>query len=570
MLLALKHYTSKIQEFSDLESIQTLGFRGEALSSLCALSDLTIITRHNSVDCATKIVYDHNGKIISEAPTAREEGTTVILSNLFSTLPVRKKEFLKNLKREFNKMCQLLYAYCLVCKNVKFSCTNQTKTINNVVTTEGANTTRENIISIFGIKQLSTLIDIELSPPDEAILNEYELPVVPSEDLPFSFEFIISSVTHGHGRSTTDRQFCYINYRPCDLSKVMKLVNDVYRQFNNNQYPFVYLNILTEKNQVDVNVTPDKRQIFVAKEKLLLATIKASLLQAFQVFPSTLKVQNVGIVKHDCENSKSINGNTRAFKRSVSEETPTLKHYSIKELFHKRPKIEENALASMPIKRAAIIDSSIKNENVLTCKLRNISETKTKTVNEGLTLLQKGKDVSKNDCITREEEKQTNIDILLETVNNESHNMDVDNTTINTFIELDQEIEKVNRTITTLDVSLEKIRSALTNTELTSNKKNYNVQFHSKISPDTNERAEKELQKQISKEMFKKMSIVGQFNHGFIITKLDSDLFIVDQHATDEKYNFEQLQATTTLERQVLVKYSVLKIFEKLYVTLLF
>lgn len=96
-----------------------MGFRGEALSSLCALSNVMIITRHNTTDIGTKLEYDHNGRIIKQTITSRSEGTTVALSNIFSTLPVRRKEFMKNLKREFNKMCQLLYAYCLVSVNVK-------------------------------------------------------------------------------------------------------------------------------------------------------------------------------------------------------------------------------------------------------------------------------------------------------------------------------------------------------------------------------------------------------------------------------------------------------------------
>lgn len=102
-----------------MEFVQTLGFRGEALSSLCALCDLTVVTRHSSVEHATKISYDQNGAIIDENPTARPVGTTISLKSLFKTLPVRRKEFTKNLKREFNKMCQLLNAYCLVSKGIK-------------------------------------------------------------------------------------------------------------------------------------------------------------------------------------------------------------------------------------------------------------------------------------------------------------------------------------------------------------------------------------------------------------------------------------------------------------------
>lgn len=100
-------------------NIGTLGFRGEALSSLCALSDLTVTTKHSSVDVGTKIIYDKNGRITEQITAAREPGTTVSLNKIFSTLPVRRKDFLKNLKREFNKLCHLLHAYCLVSKGIK-------------------------------------------------------------------------------------------------------------------------------------------------------------------------------------------------------------------------------------------------------------------------------------------------------------------------------------------------------------------------------------------------------------------------------------------------------------------
>lgn len=566
MVLALKHYTSKIREFSDLESIDSLGFRGEALSSLCALSYLTIITRHKTTQCATKLTYDHDGKIISEVPTAREEGTTVILSKLFSTLPVRKKEFTKNIKREFSKMCQMLYAYCLVCKNIRFSCTNQTgRNVSNVIKTEGANTTRENIISVFGTKQISTLIDIELTRPDDTILNDFEVQLTPNDNIPFSFELIISSVTHGHGRSTTDRQFSYVNSRPCELPKIMKVINEVYRHFNINQYPFVFLNIFMQKDQVDVNVTPDKRQILVAKEKLLLATVKASLIKAFSVFPATVNLQNVGIIKTNCDNS--LNESRRGLKRNAPEESMKIKYGSISALFKKRNKFEESAVLAIEKHKNEDNEQIIEPVNgkeIEVCKFKSDSE----VINENSLEHSKNRmslpetiSELKNEvkhCVPDEKVKQTNknIDFLVETTN---HKEGIHDTKANSIILLDEKTEKVDRTTTIINVSIEKICETLTKTALAKDNEMAEVKFHSKISPEFNENAEKELQKQISKEMFKKMLIVGQFNHGFIITKLNNDLFIVDQHATDEKYNFEQLQATTVLEHQVLVKYVLIK-----------
>ena len=77
--------------------------------------------------------------------------------------------------------------------------------------------------------------------------------------------------------------------------------------------------------------------------------------------------------------------------------------------------------------------------------------------------------------------------------------------------------------------------------------------FRAKIAPESNSSAEKELTKNISKDMFKRMEILGQFNLGFIIAKLDNDLFIIDQHASDEKFNQDQQRNTTQLSPNVLL-----------------
>ena len=74
--------------------------------------------------------------------------------------------------------------------------------------------------------------------------------------------------------------------------------------------------------------------------------------------------------------------------------------------------------------------------------------------------------------------------------------------------------------------------------------------FRAKISPENNSSAEKELTKNISKDMFKRMEVLGQFNLGFIIAKLDNESFMIDQHASNEKFNFEDQQRNTTIKSQ--------------------
>ena len=100
----MKHTTSKIAVFSDLESVQSFGFRGEALSSLCAIGDgITVSTRTAAQTIATKLVYDKNGVLVSRSPCARKQGTTVSVAKLFSSLPVRLKDFELNKPRELHR-----------------------------------------------------------------------------------------------------------------------------------------------------------------------------------------------------------------------------------------------------------------------------------------------------------------------------------------------------------------------------------------------------------------------------------------------------------------------------------
>lgn len=107
-VLALKHHTSKLADFPDLQSLATFGFRGEALSSLCALGDLTVETRTKNESVATQLTFDHSGLLVTESKIARQIGTTVTVKKLFCNLPVRSKEFRRNIRKEYGKLISLL------------------------------------------------------------------------------------------------------------------------------------------------------------------------------------------------------------------------------------------------------------------------------------------------------------------------------------------------------------------------------------------------------------------------------------------------------------------------------
>ena len=111
----MKHHTSKLSQFTDLDGVETFGFRGEALSSLCAMTEaMTVVTRHASQPVGTRLTFDQDGRIVSQETAPRAVGTDVRLASIFTTMPVRLKEFERNLKREFAKMVKILQVRILL------------------------------------------------------------------------------------------------------------------------------------------------------------------------------------------------------------------------------------------------------------------------------------------------------------------------------------------------------------------------------------------------------------------------------------------------------------------------
>ena len=163
--IALKHHTSKLSGYDDLSSLQTFGFRGEALSSLCALSRFHIVTaQDHEAPKGTKLEFELSGRVQSSQVVASQKGTTAIVEDLFKTLPVRRRELEKNIKREYGKVLGLLQAYACMTSHARISVNNLMAKGKKVVAfaTKAKSTTRENIANVFGSRTLSALTAMDL------------------------------------------------------------------------------------------------------------------------------------------------------------------------------------------------------------------------------------------------------------------------------------------------------------------------------------------------------------------------------------------------------------------------
>ncbi|XP_014822368.1 PREDICTED: mismatch repair endonuclease PMS2 isoform X3 [Poecilia mexicana] len=598
--LALKHHTSKLRDFSDLIHVETFGFRGEALSSLCALSDLSVITCHESSQIGTKLLFDHKGHLVQQSPCPRQQGTTVTLQQLFYTLPVRHKEFQRNIKK----------AYCIVSTGVRITCSNQTGQGKRsaVLSTGGSQSMRDNIGAIFGPKQMQSLLPFRQVSPSENIMEEYGLK---DGDLPkqlFTLSGFVSTGDHGVGRSASDRQFFFINSRPCDPVKVSKLVNEVYHMYNRHQYPFVALNIAVASDCVDVNVTPDKRQIFLQEEKLLLAILKSSLINMYEAgvnkmslnytptvssaskevhlpvedkaepaetnqpgTPSPKSTMNLAALKAAFSNQNSALSGSKSSTEKASKSWPSQKTLqcffkgSVKSPVQPRTEAAKGSLGvwaelhRFRNERASVREND--SERGLAVESQDPQHPVSfKPVVENVT---HDSSVSQNlhedpelqaeacspveDSVIIPEAKRARRDDPRFTA---ERTPDSASSTTDVPVCLQRRTMPLHFCLQALAAGMKRLQQQ--QRRRAADRLCYR-RFRANISPGENQRAEDELRREISKDMFKEMEIIGQFNLGFIITKLNSDIFMIDQHATDEKYNFEMLQQHTVLQGQRLI-----------------
>uniref|UniRef100_A0A0W0EWG8 Putative DNA mismatch repair protein MutL n=1 Tax=Moniliophthora roreri TaxID=221103 RepID=A0A0W0EWG8_MONRR len=332
-----KHYTSKLSSFEDLTRLTSFGFRGEAISSLCALCEGVTVTTATAEKAPMGTVLDLGkaGDVKKKTKASRQRGTTVLITTPFVSLPVRRKELERNIKREFGKALSLLNAYALgpCCglyagvttdsdsdmelrsRAVRFVVSNQpdkgskTTHISLPLPSSGvAPSVRSGVIALWGTKALDSVMDLELQFDVPRIkprrLNKRDdTEETREETFPIRVKGLISSPvpmsgsssTQRSSRTSTDRQFFFVNGRPCTLNKVQKVINDTYRSFTASNssvphFPFIVADFNVPGDAVDVNVTPDKRTILVHAEVHVIDALKTALEDLFSPSRSTFSV----------------------------------------------------------------------------------------------------------------------------------------------------------------------------------------------------------------------------------------------------------------------------------------
>ena len=252
-----RHATSKIRKAEDLESIKSMGFRGEALASIAAISKVEMVSKKENDEVGHKIVVE-GGKTVEFTEEARSVGTTITVRNLFYNTPVRYK-FLKKDYTEAGYIEDAVTRIALVNKNVAIKLISNGKTI---IQTNGNGDLKTLIYSIYGKDIAAEVIELDYEYEGIKVSGVIGKPVI--------------------ARANRSNQLFFLNGRYIKDKNLSAAADQAYKgMIPIGRYGFIILNLEMDPKLVDVNVHPAKLEVRFEEEskvfKAVYHAIKSSL-----------------------------------------------------------------------------------------------------------------------------------------------------------------------------------------------------------------------------------------------------------------------------------------------------
>lgn len=254
-----RHATSKIRQADDLQTVTSMGFRGEALASIASISHVELISRTEENDIGSKIEVQ-GGNIINKEDAGCPKGTTITVTDLFYNTPVRYK-FLKKDFTEAGYIEDVITRIALVNPNIAIKLINSGKTI---IQTSGNGDMKSVIYNIYGKDIAENIIDVDYNYEDMRIVGVIGKPVI--------------------ARSNRSNQLFFVNKRYIKDKILTSAAEQGYKGLLTiGKYGFLVLNIEMNPRKVDVNVHPAKLEVRFEEEnsvyKAIYHAIKDSLLK---------------------------------------------------------------------------------------------------------------------------------------------------------------------------------------------------------------------------------------------------------------------------------------------------
>jgi DNA mismatch repair protein MutL len=275
-----RHTTSKLERFDDLSNLHSYGFRGEALASIAAVSDLQIITRTADQNHGARIRVRHGSEDPPE-PTAAAPGTVISVRDLFANVPARQK-FLRRDSTEASYVQRTVTAGALAVPDVRFDLVVDGK---SVLSTDGSGDLGNTMVGILGAEIASQMVPIASTPEPDA--DDPDRPHIEVDGY-----IGLPGVTRGNRQYmfvTVNRR--WIDHRPLNFA-----IEQAYHSLiMAGRFPIVVLNITVPPGRLDVNVHPTKREVRFSDERLIFTVLQRAVRETLMVYTAD---QQIPQVKH--------------------------------------------------------------------------------------------------------------------------------------------------------------------------------------------------------------------------------------------------------------------------------
>ena len=305
-LMVQGHCTSKIKSFEDLESVTSYGFRGEALHSLCSVSTMEISSKREQDKAAKSVKFDTTCQKVKETFVASTNGTIIKAFNLFENMPVRRNYFKKTnrQKEDLKKTEIVLWSFAFVHPGLRISFHHNNQSI---LIKTACDSLLKASQEVFGLEVATGLQRFQLE--FENFTIDCLLPKMDSME--------------SCSKTTNESLFVYVNKRPVTLKPFEKILKAIF----NDKFPMGFVSIETDQEELDVNIEPNKTEVMIAKQKILIEFIEAKIKEMYFKETETVDNNSEDLVSAQPHNFK---------KRTIIEENA---NFNIK---NKRPHLEES------------------------------------------------------------------------------------------------------------------------------------------------------------------------------------------------------------------------------------
>ena len=521
-----RHATSKIRQADDLETVTSMGFRGEALASIAAISHVELVSKAIENEIGFKVEVK-GGNLINREDAGCPQGTTITITDLFYNTPVRYK-FLKKDFTEAGYIEDVVTRIALVHPEIAIKLVNSGKT---VIQTSGNGDMKTVIYSIYGKDVAENIIEANYDYEDMKITGVIGKPVI--------------------ARSNRSNQLFFVNKRYIKDKTLTSAAEQGYKGLLTiGKYGFLVLNIEMNPKKVDVNVHPAKLEVRFEDEskvfKAIYHTIKDSLLKG-DLVPDKTRIE-LNQEKEKLNTEENVNEDinkkveTIEFSKNIKEGSETKKEFG--GLFGKfTAKKQERQSNDIELEKNNFI-AQIYNKHFDKTNVDNNLE-KDKQEADSTTTLEITDVTNTEDTIKIEIPVSENIN-------------DSQETKVIDLKEVNEKMEKLaNLQIDANYQDFEEMYARTFGTVRKENKVEEEKEEYKLKQEDLKTTENVSIFDNSLKEELPKYKFIGIVFSTYIIIEIDKELYIIDQHAAHERIMYEKIKknyySDTTKDSQLML-----------------